>query len=398
MRTPTLLQINICLNLSTGNIAQAIGEHAMRLGWESYIAYSRRCGYYPSKSHVFSIGSFIDPYVHYLENRLFDREGLGSRYSTRKLINVLREINPDIIQLHNIHDHYLNYKILFEYLNQTNIKVVWTLHDCWPFTGHCMHFVTKNCTRWISGCNNCPMQGEYPKSVYDRSSRNWALKKSLFTACNNLTIVACSDWMGDFVKDSFLKDKPITVIKNGVDLNTFRPQTKHRVRNYKVLAVSGVWHKAKGELDIYKLRELLSLNDYEIIMVGLDSKQISKLPNGIIGIEKTHNVSELVKLYSDADVLINPTYADTFPTVNLESLACGTPVITYKTGGSPEAVDDKTGVVVNQGDVESLADAIISLRSNPLSASDCRSRAEDLFDKEKCFGKYIDLYKNILGL
>lgn len=395
---PTLLQINICLNLSTGKIAQAIGEHVISHGWNSYIAYSCRCATVPSKSNVIKVGNFADPYFHYLENRIFDREGLGSRRSTRKLIEMIKEISPDVIQLHNIHDHYLNYRILFEFLNTTEIKVVWTFHDCWAFTGHCMHFVTKGCKRWVEGCYNCPMKGEYPRSILDRSSENWRLKKSLFGDCKNLAIVACSDWMAGFVRESFLKEKPISVIKNGVDIDTFTPHPRRQDEKYKVLTVSGVWHKAKGEYDIYHLRKLLPKNKFDIIMVGLTSRQINNLPEGIHGIERTQNINELVKLYCDADVLINPTYADTFPTVNLESLACGTPVITYDTGGSPEAVDEKTGIVVKQGDVESLANAIIKLKLNSLSSSDCRIRAVEYYDKNKCFEKYVDLYNKLLSI
>lgn len=391
-----LLQINECLNYSTGKITQQIGELAIANGWESWIAYSGREKEIPSKSHLIRVGSFIDSCIHYAENRLLDNEGLSSRRETKKLLKRIEEIKPDVVHLHNIHDHWLNYKILFEYLNSTDIQVVWTFHDCWAMTGHCMHFVTKNCDRWKTGCHDCLMKGEYPKSLVDRSQINWELKKSLFAGCKNLSVVACSDWIADFARESFLKEKSIFTIHNGVDLTIFKPQSKTESKKYKIIAVSSPWYPAKGELDIYKLRSILSDEEFEIIMVGLSEDQMKKLPAGIRGIQRTQNVNELAKLYSESDVLINPTYADTFPTVNLEALACGTPVITYRTGGSPEAVDEKTGIVVEQGDIEALADAIRKMKEHPLSSKDCRKRAEENFNKDKCFEKYINLYNTLL--
>ena len=392
---PKLLQINITSNWgSTGKIAEQIGLCAMSYGWVSYVAYGRYSN--PSKSNLIRVGSKFDTYMHYGEQRILDNEGLCSRGATKKLIEQIKEIKPDVVQLHNIHDHYLNYQVLFDYLNQTDIKVVWTFHDCWAFTGHCMHFVTKNCDRWKNGCHDCMMKGEYPKSIIDRSSRNWALKKSLFTANVNLTIVACSQWIADFVKESFFGDKRIVVRYNGVDLNAFKILPVEKPKKFRILAVSSVWPKAKGVFDIFRLCEMLPIDQYEIMMVGLTEKQIDTLPEGIIGFKRTQNVQELVRLYNEADVLINPTYADTFPTVNLESLACGTPVITYKTGGSAEAIDENTGLVIEQGNVDALVNAIIQMKNHPLSSEACRKRAEEYFDKDKCFDAYIDLYNELI--
>lgn len=396
---PKLLQINITANWgSTGKIAESIGIAAMNAGWESYIAYGRWCN--PSKSHLIKIGGKLDMYFHFAEQRIRDNEGLCSRGATRRLIAQIDEIKPDVVQLHNIHDHYLNYRILFEYLNQADIKVVWTFHDCWAFTGHCFHFVTKDCMRWQSGCHDCPLRNIYPKTVLDRSKEHYELKKQLFGGNKNLTIVPCSDWMAGFVKQSFLKDKRVEVIKNGVDLKVFRPIQKikdSRVQEFDILAVSSVWNEDKGLSDIYKLKDLLPEN-YRITIVGLTRKQVEVLPPGIVGIGRTQNVEELVRLYSDANVLINPTYADTFPTVNLEALACGTPVVTYRTGGSPESVTDETGLVVEQGDVKGMVEAIkkVCSKESVEYSNACRKKAEECFDKDKCFEKYIRLYEELL--
>lgn len=393
---PKLLQINVTANWgSTGKIAEAIGISAIKQGWESYMAYGRYSN--PSQSQLIRIGSTWETYWHYGVQRIMDNEGLCSIRATKKIINQIIEIKPDVIQLHNIHDHYLNYQLLFEYLNQTNIKVVWTFHDCWAFTGHCFHFVTKNCERWKDGCHHCPLRNEYPKTVLDRSKFNYELKKDLFSKNQNLTIVSCSNWIAEFVKQSFLKEKNIYTIHNGVDIEVFIPMSSLRQNDkFRIIAVSSVWTKEKGLYDIYKLREILS-DDFEITLVGLSKRQVETLPVGINGIQRTQNVQELVQLYNKSDVLINPTYADTFPTVNLEALACGTPIITYRTGGSSEAVDDKTGFVVEQGNISALAKAIMEMKQHPLSSNNCRKRAEEYFDKEKCYEKYIQLYNELIN-
>lgn len=396
---PKLLQINITANWgSTGSIAESIGIAVINAGWESYIAYGRWSR--KSQSQLIRVGNSLDKYLHYAEQLVKDNEGLCSRRATRNLIRQIAYIKPDVIQLHNIHDHYLNYRLLFDYLNETDIKVVWTFHDCWAFTGHCFHFVTVGCEKWKTECHNCPLKGDYPQSFMDCSKRNYKLKKQLFGANKNMLIVPVSEWMADFVKQSFLKDKEIQVIKNGVDLNIFKPGTPNDGKK-RILGVSGVWNKDKGLYDFHRLREFLNPNDYEIVLVGLSKEQVKELPNGITGIEHTESVQELAELYASATVFVNPTYADTFPTVNLEALACGTPVITYKTGGSPEAVTSETGWIVEQGNVEGIASTIKSLglkKDEEVKAQRqaCRERAEKEFDKNKCFEKYLHLYESLL--
>lgn len=397
---PKLLQINVTANWgSTGKIAETIGNAAITAGWESYIAYGGSCG--SSQSNLIRVGNGLNRYLHFAEQRICDNEGLCSRCETKNLIRQIEQIKPDVVQLHNIHDHYMNYRLLFEYLNKTNINVIWTFHDCWAFTGHCFHFVTIGCEKWKTGCHDCPLRNEYPKTILDKSKRNYELKKRLFVGNKKLTIVPCSDWMAGFVRQSFLKDKRIEVIKNGVDLNVFKPSSKDKNSDkFNIIAVSSIWNKEKGLADIIALRELLPEN-CNITVVGLSEKQVEEIPQGIIGIRRTQNMQELVELYSNSNVLINPTYADTFPTVNLEALACGTPVITYKTGGSPEAVNDETGVVVEQGDVKGMAAAIQRFRGFRAEEfvqvrNACRKRAEEYFDKDKCYNKYIELYNKLI--
>lgn len=394
---PILLQIDSCLGiLSTGRITESIGALAKTCGWKCYIAHGAR---FVGESRMNSIPvvTKFGEYIHYAQSLFFDNHGLNSTTETKRFIKKIEEIKPDVIQLHCIHGYYINYKILFEYLNQTNIPVVWTFHDCWAFTGHCAHFVTANCNRWkIEGCHDCPLKSDYPQALIDRSSSNFELKKKLFSANKNLHIVAVSDWLASFSKESFFKDKDIRVINNGVDITKFRPCS---LKNDKltIIGVASSWGKDKGLYDFYKLHKKLPLEDFDIILVGLTKEQVDDLPNGIKGITRTANVDELAKLYSEASVFVNPTYADSFPTVNMEALACGTPVITYKTGGSPEIVDEKTGIIIEQGDIDALLKAILDIKYSPLTSVDCRKRAERLYNKDDRFMDYVRLYEELIG-
>ena len=394
-----LLQIDSCLNmLSTGRITESIGKLAIEKGWDCYIVHGARYARPGSCMHSIQAESKMGEYEHFAESLLLDNHGLASRRATKEVINQIKQIQPDLIQLHCVHGYYMNYKLLFEYLNTTNIPVVWTFHDCWAFTGHCAHFVTAGCEKWKTGCYDCPLKGDYPKSFIDRSRRNYELKYSLFAGNDNLHIVSVSEWLADLTRESFLKDKDIHVIHNGVDLKVFYPREVEKSTRVRVLGVSGVWNKDKGLYDFLKLRDLLDKDQFEIVLIGLTKEQLKDLPDGIIGIERTNSVSELAEYYSSADVFVNPTYADSFPTVNMEALACGTPVITYKTGGSPEIIDKNTGVVVKQGDLDGLVEAInsVSEKGKDHYKAACRHRAQKLFDKDMCFKEYLNLYERLI--
>lgn len=396
-----LLQINVTANWgSTGKIAEQIGLCAQKHGWKSYIAYGRMMN--PSKNELIKIGNAIDVYEHYAEARLLDNEGVASRGATRRLLKRMDEIQPDVVHLHNIHDHYLNYPILFRYLADKKIPVVWTQHDQWATTGHCCYNLV-GCERWKDECHDCPMLKWF---LSDRSRRNFRLKKQLCADIPSLTIVPVSDWLGNNIRQSHLKDRDIQVIHNGIDIKTFSPQPKNAHERYGinkqkkiVLGVAAVWDTRKGLNDFYELAKRLPADDYAIVIVGQRTEDIKSLENAcqMVFVDRTQNALELAQLYSSASVFVNPTYQDNYPTTNLEAIACGTPVITYRTGGSPEAVDENTGLVVEQGDIDAIADAIRNMKEYPLSSEACRKRAEEHFDKDKCFEEYIELYNQILN-
>lgn len=400
---PKILFISGSLNYgSPGRIVEQIGSLAISQGWEVCVAHSSR-NQNPSQLPHFAITTKMQEVFHAIGAKFFDLHGLLSTKQTRELVARIKDYQPDIIHLHNIHGYFCNFKVLFEYLDTIDTPVVWTMHDCWPFTGRCFHFVGANCTKWKTGCYDCKAEAGYTVSKYcDRSKSLYELKKRLFSSVRNMTLVPVSDWQAAFIKDSFLKNCQIHTIHNGVDLDKFKPldgtrlRDKHNLhRKFVIIGVASPWNTRKGFDDFCKLRSMLS-DDFAIIMVGLKQEQIKNLPKGIIGITRTESQQELAEYYSMADCFVNLTYLDTFPTTNLEALACGTPVITYNTGGSPEAIDERTGLVVDQGDINGIVDAIRQLRQHPLSSKDCRDRAERFFDKDKCFQEYIDLYDSLL--
>lgn len=399
-----LLQINSVINSgSTGRIAEEIGLTAIEAGWESYIAYGRKDR--PSKSAKIKIGNDIDLKWHGLQTRFFDKHGFGSKHATNVLVNNISQIKPDIIHLHNIHGYYINIEILFEYLETANIPVVWTLHDCWSITGHCAHFTSVGCDKWKTECYRCPQRNEYPASILvDRSKENFKIKKKLFSAIPNLTLVPVSNWLASIIKQSFLQNASLKVIHNGINTKIFTPTSSsffrekyHLEEKFILLGVTNIWVQKKGLFDFIELSKRLN-EDFQIVLVGLTNKQIKQLPTNIIGIERTESVMDLADIYSTCDVFLNLTYEDNFPTTNLESLACGTPVITYKTGGSPESIDDLTGIIVEKGDIESLLIAVDKIKVNgkQFYSNACRNRAINLYSKEDRYQEYIELYDKLL--
>ena len=333
------------------------------------------------------VGSKLDYYIHNALSRITDHEGLYSKQATKRLIKQIRAFDPDIVHLHNLHGHWINYEILFQYLAKENKKVIWTLHDCWAFTGHCSHFVFRKCEQWKTHCSACRGLRAYPKCYGPGDvSRNFERKKTAFTSVRDMTIVTPSDWLKMLADMSFLRNYPIEVVHNKIDLSIFKPTTssfreEHDLCNKTiVLGVANVWNKWKGLDDFLALSQLMD-NSYAFVIVGLTKEQIRLLPEGAIGIERTQSASELAAIYSTADVFVNLTYQDTFPTVNLEALACGTPVVSYRTGGSCEAFDDRTGVSVAQGELNEVPHAIEKA---------LMLKREDILDKSNKFSKFGD--------
>lgn len=397
-----VLQINtVCGTGSTGRIAVDLHNVLKEQGHECVIAYGR--GKAPAGVSTIKIGSDLSVNIHGVLSRITDKHGLYSTMATNRLIKEIRDYAPDIIHLHNIHGYYINIEILFNYLNSANKPVVWTLHDCWSFTGHCAFFDYVNCSKWKSLCENCPQKSSYPASLLlDNSKSNYVKKRELFNSVNNMTIVTPSKWLAGLVKQSFLEKYPVKVINNGIDLNMFKPTFSNIGQKYSledkfvVLGVASVWDRRKGLSDFIELSKILDKR-YKIILVGLSSKQLNDIPHNIIGITKTNNVKELAEIYTLADVFVNPTQEDNFPTTNIEALACGTPVITYNTGGSVESLDANCGYVIEKGNIQQLKNAIENIGSKEAYTKYCIEKGKS-YDKRERFGEYIELYRSVLEL
>ena len=398
-----LLQINVAANWgSHGRIAEEIGLEAMAQGWESYIAYGRYAN--PSKSHIVKIGDLFDHCLHGAQSLLLDRHGLASCGPTKKLIREIEQIKPDLIHLHNIHGFYLNYPILFRYLSTVDIPVVWTLHDCWAFTGHCAWPIHGHCDRFQEQCCHCPLQSKgYPKSfLLDRSRSNFKLKKRYFRSLLDLHLVTVSRWLEQQVRLSFMQDMDIRTIYNGLDTEVFRPSgtppTSVTDGHPLVLGVCNAWYDWKGLDDMAALRELLP-DDYEVMVVGVNEDQMHRLPEGITCIRRTDSVSQLAEIYSQADVFVNPSKVESFGMTTAEALSCGTPSIVYDTSACPEVVDNLTGRVVPLGDVNALAKAVMEICSLPgreAMRQACRERAIRLFNRQDRYKEYLQLYNEVL--
>lgn len=418
----TVLQVNpvVRFTTSTGRIMQEIGECAIRHGWNSYIAYAKGretpsglfrnstsdlsliegCG-----SSLIPVGNVVSVVAHLMNTRLFDRHGLSSVHATKTLVNRMKRISPDIVHLHNLHGYYLNYRILFDFLKKSGVPVVWTLHDCWPFTGHCYYYSAVGCRKWEYGCESCPQLSTFPASIFmDRSRRNYLEKCKAFNSLNpdQLTVVCVSEWMKGEIKRSFMRNIDCKVIHNGIDTSIFypRPAIHHYdikkklgipVKKKIILAVASVWSKHKGIEDLLALSRLLE-KDELMVVVGMSEK--SRLPSNIINLGRISSLDRLAEIYSVADVFINPTYQDNFPTVNLEAQACGTPVITYDTGGSPESISRETGAIVKTGDIMEMLLKVRGFFDWDIDRADsCHNHIVMNYKAEDRYQEYLTLYK-----
>ena len=396
-----LVQINVVCNGSTGKIMDEISRGAMDSGFKSYCFYGRGN---PGKYGEFiKFGNKLSILFHVFLTRIFNLHGHGSYFSTIKMVKKLRKINPDIIQLHNVHGYYINLKVLFKYLkHEYNGKIIWTLHDCWAFTGHCSHFTVAKCNKWKSECFDCPLKSQYPKSLLlDTSKREFNFKKKIFTGIKNLKIVVPSFWLKTLVNQSFLKEYSVNVINNGIDFSIFQnKKTGISIERYNIpknknviLGVSNVWNRNKGLDTFLDLSKLIDKNDI-IVLVGLSKNQKMNLPNSIIGIEKTQNQNELAEIYSLATVFMNPSLEETFSLVTLEAMACGTPVIVCDTSAVKELVTDKVGIVVNKYSAKDYYNAYLELKDKKIKRQDLLDQSKK-YSNEKLTNEYLKLYKEL---
>lgn len=396
-----LIQINTVCNTSTGKIMRDIQREAIHRGYDTMSFVGRRKPF--TDLPCIRFGNPASFWGHVVINTLFDRQGYGSYFATKRLIREIRKERPDIIHLHNLHGYYLHVPLLFRYLQEEfEGDIYWTFHDCWPFTGHCPYFTMTGCERWKSGCGHCPNKMKYPISFFlDASAKNYEAKKKMFTGIEDLTILTPSRWVKGLVGNSFLKEKQAYVTPNGIDLNVFAYQPDQEVlKKYRIpenkkilLGVANIWDERKGLQDFIRLSGHLS-DEYRIVLVGLSKKQIKNLPEGICGITRTDNQKELAAIYSSAEIFINPSREETFSLVTVEAFACGTPVIVLDTSAVKELVCEKNGLVLRSTGIRDYLEAIRTIEAGNYDRKSVASCAEK-YDDHKAASAVLDLYGGI---
>lgn len=390
-----ILQINIFGNLSTGRIAVDLYHMIRDSGNDGVVAFARN-KIDNDVPHIL-IGNKRSVCIDGILTRITDRAGFYSKRVTHELIKKIKDYNPSIIHLHNLHGYYINIEVLFNYLRKSEKPVVWTLHDCWAFTGHCCYYSIVGCNKWVNGCNKCPQKKEYPASyILDNSNDNYKRKKELFLSVPKLHLVCVSQWLENEVKKSFLKDIHSTVIYNGIDTDIFHPTKSNFRKKYGIedkfiiLGVASTWGKRKGLVDFLKLNEMLYGNEI-IVLVGLNKKELNSIPSTIIGIRRTDSPQELAGIYSSSDVFFNASVEETFGLPTIEAMACGTPSIVYNATALPEAITKENGFVVEPHNLESVISCIHYIKKNSIRIK----RMNNRFDKNKSYNAYMKLYEEV---
>ena len=383
-----IVQINSVCSGSTGKIAHCISSHLDKNGIENYILYAYGD---PRDHHDIPFSGIPEIKANALKSRILGNYGFNSAASTKRLIGKLEELQPDIIHLHITHAHDINIEMLCDYLKDK--KTVWTMHDCWLYTGYCPHYTYARCSQWQTECRSCVLRKEY-SWFFDHCRENYQRKKKALTGIKDLTVVTPSEWLKKETEKSFLHNCEILKINNGIDLNLFRilPEKEEWQKSDQkmILCVGLPFTERKGIHDVLELSRILP-EEYQIVVIGAEDR---KYPDNVIPVTRTENQQKLVEYYNKAFVLLNTTHEDNFPTVNLEALACGTPVITYQVGGASEAVDDETGIVVKENDIAGLKNAVQTIIPD---ACKCRNKAELMYSDSLMSDKYIQLYRDIMS-
>ncbi len=390
-----VVQINAVFGLgSTGKICMSVSDMLNQHNVENYILFSAGSS---DRSNAISCCNKTYTKFQALKSRILGNYGFNSERETKRMISALKQIKPDVVHLHNIHGHDCHLERLMDYFRENRIKVFWTFHDCWAFTGYCTHFMFENCERWKTGCGECPQRKRY-SWIFDRSAELFQRKSNAFSGLD-LTIITPSKWLADLVKQSFLKEYPVKVIPNGIDLDVFKPTSGNFRKKYRIseetfmlLGVAHGWGVRKG-LDVFvELAQRLDSEKFQIVLVGTDGKIDRKLPKNIISVHRTNHQKELAEIYTAADLFVNPTREDNYPTVNLEAIACGTPVLTFCTGGSPESLTERTGSVVDYGDIDAMEREIVRIRNEITCSAEKLVVSAKQFDASSSFFEYLKLY------
>ena len=388
---------------STGRIAEQVGSLAKDNGWNVMIAHGARYQNPTQFSH-YQVSSSFEEKMHWGISQFWDGQGRGSWFATKRLLKEIDAFQPDVVHMHVIHGYYINYGLIMNYFKEKNIPVVWTLHDCWAFTGHCAYFTAANCEKWKTQCGQCPIPHDFPNTYLDRSKANYNRKKQVYGDMKNLVLAPVSQWLGDLVKESFLGKHEIQVVYNGIDVDVFKPSVSNFKKKlgvegkYLLLGVAQGFDERKGLKDFFKLSEMLP-DDYQVVLLGAMEDEIAIAPTSVIALPKTESLQELVEAYSAADVLLSLSYEETFGLTPVEAMSCGTPAIVYNNTAQPEHITPETGFVVENGDLDTLVTRIKTLCENGKAnySEACRERAVNVYNKDNCYNMYITIFDKLFN-
>lgn len=397
-----LIDVN-CKNSSTGNIVYNLYNYINSSGDEAAVCYGR--GPKIEEKNIFKFGIDVETYLHALLTRITGFTGCYSFFSTRRLIKFIKEFNPDVVHIHELHAYFVNIKPLINYLKKKRIPVVWTFHCEFMYTGKCG--VTYECTRFMKGCGKCPHLNAYPKTMFfDFSHRMWKEKKNLLNSLGKLVIVAPSQWLSDRTMTTFLKNREILTIHNGINVNVFKPSiTKEAIRkkfsiNEDKIVLSVASHITtdlnKGARYIFEIAEEMKKTNIHFLLVGSDDSEIFKKDN-ITVIPAIRNQNKLAELYSAADVFLICSEKENFPTTCIESQCCGTPVCGFDVGGVRETIVD-SAMLCSYGDLTSLKDNICKMidKKELGLLDDLGRKSAEKFSFLQMADSYFELYKQVL--
>ena len=394
-----VLQINAVYGFkSTGVIVKDIGNTLAHNGDVAYFAYQTTN---ESVENGYLVGNKPDWKLHAVHSRVFGKQAYASKCATRRLLKWVDEIKPDVVHFHNLHSNYINLNLLCDHLAKKNIPTVITMHDCWYFTGKCSHYAAVKCGKWQEECGSCPLsKTEQPSLFFDSTSKVLKDRTEHLRKLPGLTLVGCSQWIANEAKKSKLGTADICVVYNGVDTEIFKPHESD-IRNelglegkFVILGMADKWFAPQNREIVEKIIAAQDENS-KIVIVGCRKEQMayfSKFEN-VVPMGYVSDRHRLADVYASSDVFVNLTRADTLPTVNMESICCGTPVITFDCCGSPELVDEECGFVVREGDYIGLLEAIENIKSKPLCFDLYKQHQK--FDKNQCYKKYLDIYKRV---
>ena len=386
---------------STGRICADLADYLNQHGDAGYIAYSYGLPY----EHSYRIGGVLEQKLHGFLSRLFGLQGYYSTWGTRKLISYIEALRPDAVHLHNLHGNYINLKLLLTYLADNDIPTVVTLHDCWFYTGKCCHYTVDNCFKWRSECHDCPrLHKDNPSWLLDRTRKMHRDKKTLFARLPRLAVIGVSDWITQEARQSLLASATmVTRIYNWIDFDLFQPVNTDSQRRklglddkFLVLGVASSWSKDKGLDQFIALAGRLP-QTMAMLLVGSLPPAV-QLPANIIHIQETHDTRELIAYYSLADVFVNLSLEETFGKTAAEALACGTPVIAYRSTANPELIGDGCGHVVEPDSVAGLDAALEKVRQNGKAhyTDKCIAFASANFNKNDRLADHVTLYQELI--